>query len=79
MLDEKKIAEKWDDGYRNGINWPDAWETHAEPGGPYIYGTGHNSNKALHEQSKAENAAWREGWKKGHYVKISTGRKNPLP
>jgi hypothetical protein len=75
MLDEKKIAEKWDEGYKCGITWPDAWETHGTPGGPFVCRA--MSNKAMHEQDLAENKAWREGWAKGHYVKVSTGRSNP--
>ena len=75
MLDEKKIAENYDQGYQEGLAWPDAWENHGDPGGPYIY-RGQNT-PAMAAQTLAENKAWREGWKKGHEIKISTGRSNP--
>lgn len=30
----------YDDGYECGLTWPDIWETHGKPGGPYVFSYG---------------------------------------
>lgn len=75
VVNEQKVAEKWNEGYQIGLTWPDIWDKHPEPGGPFI--DGRSRNDGIREQSVAENKAWREGWRKGHADKLSSKRSNP--
>lgn len=54
MIDEAKIEAARNAGYECGLRWSDAWQH--EPGGPF----------ACDEQSRMENAAWRQGWRRGN-------------
>lgn len=63
-MGELSIKQKWVEGYECGLSWPDAWDGHPEPGGPFVSHTKYAS------QSAAENRAWREGWRKGHFEKL---------
>jgi hypothetical protein len=63
-------------GYARGLSWPDAWEVHAEPGGPWVNVAIYSGNptidaerEAAAELSRKENEAWRKGWAFGHHVK----------
>lgn len=67
IVNEHAVRVQWDAGYKSGLEWPDIWETHGEPGGPFV----------LNEQTRAENKAWREAWRKGHDEKLRTKRSNP--
>ena len=80
----------YEDGYTCGLTWPDKWETHGKPGGPYMYtydgpryghilGTLSDlERKELAARTKMENGLWRDGWEEGHNRKLNEGRSNPL-
>lgn len=84
MIDEIAVQKAHDDGFKSGLNWPDAWMTHGKPGGPWVPSSGfsfcRNPDKAreTYNQLYAENKAWRDAWEKGLAEKIATGRINPL-
>lgn len=62
-----KVHAAYVEGYDRGLNWPDAWEGHPEPGGPWFGGR-------EFEQLRDENKAWREGWREGHADKLATAK-----
>lgn len=73
-------SKKYDEGYETGLNWPDIWENHGKPGGPYIssnyiQGQGWRYN----QKSREENQDWCRGWEDGHKEKLKTKRSNGLP
>ncbi len=72
-MDQAKIDEQYRTGFKMGLGWPDAWESHGKPGGPFV------SRGRDNQQDLAENKAWLDGWAKGHADKISVGLVNPLP
>ena len=74
VLDEQLIGAARKEGFENGLTWPDIWESHGTPGGPFVCGDFHTY---AHAQSAAENKAWREGWAVGHAEKLAQGRSNP--
>ncbi len=88
-LDEQAAEEKrvmlqhpsYLDGYKTGLEWPDKWDKHAPPGGPWVYTakaweTGQKYlNKA--KISRMENEFWRKGWVAGFSEKKRTRRSNP--
>ena len=82
MLNEKAIQTAYDDGFKSGLNWSDAWMNHGHPGGPWVPSVGYRLNDpkwlAICEQAVAENKAWLKGWEAGLAEKIATGRINPL-
>ena len=60
---EIRKIEAYQRGRLKGMFWPDIWEG-SEPGGPWMHD----------EQTRQENALWRQGWKEGHREKLSSGR-----
>lgn len=65
------MSVMYQEGYKEGLNWPDAWETHGEPGGPWIPGVGRTETSRLnHEQALRDNHDWVRGWKDGHAKKL---------
>ncbi len=69
----------YEDGYKSGLNWPDAWMNHGEPGGPWVPRAGYSvSSGAVHACAMAGNIQWRRGWADGLQEKIRSGRSNPL-
>jgi len=75
MTSQHLIQHAASEGYKSGLNWPDAWMSHGKPGGPWVPSTGSSLNR---EQALAENKAWIAGWEKGLSEKIASGRFNPL-
>lgn len=65
--------EAYAEGFQQGLNWPDRWESHGKPGGPWVY-RGGNSQWRKHDEEI--NKAWCIGWAEGHAEKLRTGRKN---
>lgn len=73
------IEKAYQDGYQSGLNWPDAWMNHHEPGGPWVPSAGYDAgSRAVKAQFAAENHAWKDGWKIGLAEKIVTKRVNPF-
>lgn len=68
--EERKIDEGFLEGYKNGLTWPDAWEKHGNPGGPWVSAGDLVSSKV--------NSAWKRGWRLGHAHKLERGISNPL-
>lgn len=58
----------YNQGYERGLSWPDAWESHGKPGGPWVY-SGRNAEESA--KSRFENRVWRAGWEDGHKVKLN--------
>lgn len=78
-MNSKKINEAYADGFKSGLNWSDAWESHGKPGGPWVPSKVLCRNSfAVYEQCAAERTAWLKGWEIGHCQKITTKRVNPL-
>jgi hypothetical protein len=72
------IIAAYNDGFKSGLNWPDAWMNDAAPGGPWVpYGYDAKTNAAA-IVARAENEAWRNGWKAGLTEKVASGRINPF-
>jgi hypothetical protein len=81
MVNEAAVQIAAADGFKSGLNWPDAWMNlyRLQPGGPWVpsdvYG---DKQKAIYMQLCTERTAWLAGWEKGLAEKIATGRINPL-
>lgn len=73
-LDQIAIDQTYMTGYQRGLSWPDAWDSHAAPGGPFVYNDFRHPLESA--QSRAENDAWCRGWRQGHVDKLLLGRKN---
>jgi hypothetical protein len=63
-----QIEDAFMEGFRSGLFWPDQWETHGKPGGPFV----------CDDQSRKENDAWRKGWEYGHHCKLNGKKPNLL-
>ena len=68
----KTAKESYVEGFESGFLWPDAWEDHGKPGGPWVYSGQSNdpANITWHKASKAANQAWCKGWEDGHKSKL---------
>lgn len=64
----KGIVDKYLEGFKSGVEWPDRWEDH-KPGGPYVSGSKFDGG-----QSARENEAWKLGWEDGHALKIKVNK-----
>lgn len=60
--------EGYDEGFDRGLNWPDKWESHGEPGGPF---RGCSRFEALRKANLAYCDAWLRGWREGHEKKLA--------
>lgn len=60
-LDIDKVVKSAIEGYVKGRNWPDEWESHGPPGGPWVHD----------DPSQLYNDIWRFGWRKGHECKLA--------
>jgi hypothetical protein len=81
MVDEHKVQGEFNCGLMTGLNWPDAWESHGKPGGPWVPSIGYSTDPkwiATCQQAAAERKAWLAGWEEGHNEKIVTNRVNPM-
>jgi ribosome modulation factor len=77
-LDTNAIEQVRQDGYQSGLNWPDTWEDHPKPGGPWVNGGRYTEKeRQMAAQSSAERQAWLEAWERGHADKLAQGRVNP--
>ena len=68
-------SPKYDEGYERGLNWPDKWESHGKPGGPwiksdYVPWSEGNPGWRYNKKSLQENRDWCRGWEDGHNEKI---------
>jgi len=64
--------ESYDKGFESGLLWPDAWENHGKPGGPYVYTADCWAPRTHHiwaQASRAAHQAWMKGWEDGHRSK----------
>ena len=81
-----EILEAFEEGYQNGYWWPDQWQNHGRPGGPFIRACGKRGffrhdektcemceNAAI---SSLSNLAWRTGWGIGNKKKIKESKSN---
>lgn len=59
LLDDavKNVVE----GYNKGLNWPEEWENHGPPGGPW----------ARDARGELLSDLWRFGWRAGHQDKLN--------
>jgi len=63
-VDMNEVEDSYTNGYQTGLNWVYDYV----PGGPFHYGASeHESDfaKWMSAQSKAEHAAWMQGWHDG--------------
>jgi hypothetical protein len=78
MIDETAVQKAYDEGFKSGLNWSDAWKDHT-PGGPWVCGYGYSEkDHNIHDQMAAERASYLKGFEVGYAEKISTGRVNPF-
>lgn len=75
---EPGVDDAYADGYKRGLEWPDAWETHGKPGGPWVYSALDSGDAVEYARRQAEaalsrrtNEAWRGGWARGHGLKLA--------
>lgn len=77
MRNLKEILKAYEDGQRNGYWWPDEWQTHGHPDGPYVSKC-LQANRPTHDERNCEiceaaalsamkNLAWRTGWSIGKH------------
>lgn len=71
--DEELTVAVFMDGYNTGLTWPDKWESHGRPGGPWVCGpTRPDPTPEQLERyrfSRLMNETWRRGWRWGHAAK----------
>lgn len=67
--------ESYQAGFKCGLEWPDAWEAHGQPGGPWV----HTGRKGVGDPyaehawaTRRNNVAWRKGWDEGHVKKLAS-------
>lgn len=59
-------------GFTTGYYWPDKWEEHGNPGGPWVYTDICRTPKFPRwaKRSRVINEQWRLGWEDGHKKKL---------
>lgn len=66
----KTVSESYDEGFRSGLLWPNAWNY--IPGGPFVYGHERFDDVRMQtfvKASKAAAKAWNDGWAEGNRYK----------